>query len=411
MLRYCVSVFGVASLVLAFAGIASAGYFADLSAMAPLDYYNAIPDAINNSGAVSMQGYSSTYHSTGMYYHTYLYTGGTAGTVNDISSLFTGNLFLTADAMNASGQMAAEGEGGYGYLYGGGTNGIVTSYKYAGGSTGSLAINANGDVGGYYINSSGTTFRTTPIVYTGGTSYALNLPTGDIYNSNPAGAGIVALNTSGQAVGISNPSGGVNPPSIQGAVWTYTISGGSVTSQTATDIRPVGRSPVSFRPVIRPVGDQQLGKRGRFMVHHLRIVAEPLRGRRIVHLQRGQPRPSPRWAACWSARRSPGSLNQEAGQSQAINDSGAVVGCIVNSANSSGHDAAIWHNGTITDLNTLYAPVLPAVLSSTTPRPSTITATSPATDTTPAETRSRHLSCRPCCPATPMKTARSISTT
>ena len=60
MLRYCVSVFGVASLVLAFAGIASAGYFADLSAMAPLDYYNAIPDAINNSGAVSMQGYSST---------------------------------------------------------------------------------------------------------------------------------------------------------------------------------------------------------------------------------------------------------------------------------------------------------------------------------------------------------------
>ena len=52
--------------------------------------------------------------------------------------------------------MAVEGEGGYGYLYSGGTNGIVTSYKYGGDSTGSLAINANGDVGGYYINSSGT---------------------------------------------------------------------------------------------------------------------------------------------------------------------------------------------------------------------------------------------------------------
>jgi hypothetical protein len=49
-----------------------------------------------------------------------------------------------------------------------------------------------------------------------------------------------------------------------------------------------------------------------------------------------------------------------AGMSGVINDSGAVVGCIVNSANSSGYDAAIWRNGVITDLNALYAPVLPA---------------------------------------------------
>ena len=59
MLRYCVSVFCVASLAFACAGVASAGYFADLSAMAPLDYYNAIPDGVNSSGAVSMQGYSA----------------------------------------------------------------------------------------------------------------------------------------------------------------------------------------------------------------------------------------------------------------------------------------------------------------------------------------------------------------
>ena len=56
----------------------------------------------------------------------------------------------------------------------------------------------------------------------------------------------------------------------------------------------------------------------------------------------------------------PGSLSHEAGQSQAINDSGVVVGCIVNSANSSGYDAAIWQSGVITGLNTLYAPVLPS---------------------------------------------------
>ena len=42
-----------------------------------------------------------------------------------------------------------------------------------------------------------------------------------------------------------------------------------------------------------------------------------------------------------------------------------MVGCIVNTANTgggsktlSGYDAAIWKNGTITDLNTLYAPAL-----------------------------------------------------
>ena len=75
--------------------------------------------------------------------------------------------------------------------------------------------------------------RYTPYVYTGGTAYALNLPAGDGYTGS--GAGILALNTSGQAVGFTTPG---NPPLSQGAVWTYTISGGVVTAQTATDIKP-----------------------------------------------------------------------------------------------------------------------------------------------------------------------------
>ena len=56
---------------------------------------------------------------------------------------------------------------------------------------------------------------------------------------------------------------------------------------------------------------------------------------------------------------------------QCINDSGEVVGCIGNTANTGGnggastpvnggYDAAIWKNGTVTDLNAFYAPVLPA---------------------------------------------------
>ena len=53
-----------------------------------------------------------------------------------------------------------------------------------------------------------------------------------------------------------------------------------------------------------------------------------------------------------------GTGTQFGGHAQAINDSGQVVGQIPNS--SGGYDAAIWQTGTVTDLNTLYAGILPA---------------------------------------------------
>ena len=89
MLRYGVAALCLASLSLASVAVASAGYFTDISAMAPLSYYNAIPDGVNNSGVVTMQGYSSAYHANNQYYHAYLYTGGTAATLSDITSNFT----------------------------------------------------------------------------------------------------------------------------------------------------------------------------------------------------------------------------------------------------------------------------------------------------------------------------------
>ena len=57
-----------------------------------------------------------------------------------------------------------------------------------------------------------------------------------------------------------------------------------------------------------------------------------------------------------------GSGTQFGGHGQAINDSGQVVGELLTS--SGGYDAAIWQNGTLTDLNTIYGPsglnILPA---------------------------------------------------
>ena len=352
MLRNCVSAFCVASLVLASVAVASAGYFTDLGAMAPLNNYNAIPDGINSGGAVSMQGYSSAYHANNQYYHVYLYTGGTAPTLSDITSAFTN--ITSGNAMNGSGQMAVEGVGsGYGYLYSGGT---VTSYKYSGTySTVSTAINANGDVGGYYINTAGGSITMTPMVYSGGTAYGLNVPAGD----TTYGADILALNTSGQAVGGTDPASGAAPPGLQAAVWTYTISGGSVASQTATDIGSLVRAqyPSAQTSALLAINSSGIAVGSWTTTYTSSLILSGLSGSFIYNVAT---QGFTSLGSLLVGSPFPGSLSHEAGQSQAVNDSGMVVGCIVNTANSSGYDAAIWRNGVITDLNTLYAPVLPA---------------------------------------------------
>ena len=353
MLRHLMMVSAVLSLAALGAGYAWGTSLIDLSAIAPLNYYNAIPNGINANGTVTMQGYSATYHSTGMYYQTYLYTGGTAATLADIFPLFSGATFLTANAMNGNGQMALEGEGGSGYLYSGGTSGTVTSFKYGTYLTYSQSINAVGDVGGYYNNSSASN-RLTPIVYTGGTAYALNVP-GSGYTSG--GAGIVALNTSGQAVGFATPG---NPPGMQWRTFGRIRfrAGASLRRRAPTSSRwstpstPPPRHPTWWRSTAREIavgswstsysGSLNIsGVNGSF-IYNVGSSSFTSLGTLLV----GSPFAS--------------SLNYEAGQSQVINDSGTVVGCIANSSNPSGYDAAIWQGGTVTDLNTLYAGILPS---------------------------------------------------
>ena len=97
-------------------------------------------------------------------------------------------------------------------------------------------------------------------------------------------------------------------------------------------------------------------------------------------------------------------FNQDSQLQQSINASGQVVGSeVVGRGKRRRGSAQRDRHGPEHPVCRLSCP---AVLSSTTPQPSTITATSPATDTTPAETRFRRLSCRPCCPAMPTGTAR-----
>ena len=141
-----------------------------------MGYNQAFPTGINSSGVVTMQGTNSAIGLT-LPTNTYIYTGGTNGTVANISSLFSTYATHTAAApMNASGQIAIDPNGtDYGILYSGGTNGTVTAYRDGSNTTFSLAINNNGDEAGFYHNSSTICI---PYVYTGGTVYPLNMAAG-----------------------------------------------------------------------------------------------------------------------------------------------------------------------------------------------------------------------------------------
>ncbi len=210
----------VFSLAVAAAGVASAtSLFVDLSGLA--GYTAAYPTGVNGAGQVSLAG------STGSnYYNTYLYTGGTAGTMDNINSKFTtGNTF--SNSINASGQMAVNGAT-KAWLYSGGTAGTVTQIVNGSNNTNATCIDSFGDVGGATVSG---VFQ--PYVYTGGSMYVLNSPYPGIQ------AGIIGINDHGQACGYNKYSGGgVNPVGLYATVWTYTISGGTVASQTATDISP-----------------------------------------------------------------------------------------------------------------------------------------------------------------------------
>jgi hypothetical protein len=364
MLRNLLMALVAAFLTFCFVSAARAAYFTDLSAMPSLNYYQACPCGVNSNGVVSMQGASSRVSSN---FDTYAYTGGSAGTVTDLYSLFSSDGYsfdqMFASPMNASGQMAIDASStgaGRGFLYSGGTSGTVTAYQVGSYGTFSLAIDKAGDEGGFYMNeSSGAPYY--PYVYAGGSVYALNRPAAGPYTAY--GAGIVAMNTNGQAVGFNAPG---NPPEIHASVWTYTLSGGSVASQTAADLQnsvtaqyptALASTFVAINSSGTAVGQWSatnvsaigLGSEGGAFMYNVDTSTFTSLGGLMIGLKNGE---NFTWGSGF----------------QAINDSGEVAGCIVNTANTggagsstlSGYDAAVWKNGTITDLNTLYAPALAA---------------------------------------------------
>ncbi len=230
--------------------VGSAAAFVDLSANVGYGWCTPFDVNANDGDAVVGFGLGS--------YKAFLYTGGTAGSMYDLSANFPGAQ-STCLAINSSGQIAAGANPPTnGYYYTGGTSGTSTALLLPGNGTGgnrATDIDDLGNVVGYAKNSSGAQVA---FVYSGGSMYELPRPTSPLdppyvgVTGNPVtgygqgkAIGASAFNSHGQVVGYAQyqPDGIPLPlPLNHAVIWNYSITGG-VLNATATDINAsVGNS-------------------------------------------------------------------------------------------------------------------------------------------------------------------------
>jgi probable HAF family extracellular repeat protein len=363
-MRRCLLLLVVASLAIPGGTVCAFDVFVDISATD--GYTQADPTGVATGGVAVLQGPMPTLAT--YFYDTFTYPGATTGTMTNLTTTFTSvNGRIGSTNMNASGQfVACETSPAFGTGSTGGwtyANGTATSlpYYYLPGPTQAYetyatAINNNGDTAGYY-RATGGGGPTEPFIRTGGTDYGLT-------DTTTYGSAITALNTSGQAVGWTQ-SGGIGPPTFNAVVWTYTISGGAITSQTSLNLESKGGLATAFPDVYASTA-LAINNSGQVVV----AVNSTTGGDNYVSLLQygtayaylysmsSQSYTYLDGLQIFDSQIPTGTGTQYGGHAQAINDSGQVVGRIPNT--SGGYDAAIWQNGTVTDLNTLYAGILPA---------------------------------------------------
>ena len=267
----------------------------------------------------------------------FLYTGGTTGSMNDLTADFitSGGLIKQrhqrqrptggqSDHLRLALRRRAHG----------------TATLLPGDETLAIAINSQGDIGGDQYQPTGD-YRV-PIVYSGGTVYQLNAPHAGISST------ILALNSSGQACGI-------NRNGMCATVWTYAISGGSIASQSATDISPYLSAALTGYEASQAYAINDSGDVVGDWSTNSTARTKP-NDRRTSSITR-TPTRSPPCRSTFATQLGLGYLYDGAGESGLINDAGQVVGQIT--VDSVPH-AAIWSAaGGLQDLNTLYAGVLP----------------------------------------------------
>jgi probable HAF family extracellular repeat protein len=359
MLRRYLPLVVVASLAVPGGAAWAFSAFVDLSATD--GYTQAAPTGVAAGGVAVLQGELSTTYPT-LFYHTFLYPGASDGAMSDITSQFTGVARIGSTNMNGSGQFIAcqtspAGSTG-GWIYSGGGATSLAGYSSSGETYG-VAINNIGAVGGYY-RATGATSNMSPYISAGGTYYTLN-------NLAEYGASVLALNTSGQAAGWGETGSGSAPDAT---VWTYTVSGGTMSKQAYTDIGEYGLANPSLSgaaaayPSVQSSLALAVNASGQVLVaasnttQSLALLLQNGVTATFLYNMSTETFTSLGNLQIYDAQTPTGTGTQFGGHAEAINDSGEVVGRIATS--SGGYDAALWQNGTVTDLNKLYAGILPA---------------------------------------------------
>jgi hypothetical protein len=265
--------------------------------------------------------------------------------MNDLTSDFITSGGLISSAINDSGQLAVNRIIS-GWLYSGGLTGTATLLP--GNETSATAINSEGDIGGDQLSGS----VRAPIIYSGGTVYPLNSPFAGISST------ILALNSGGQAVGINKntpvQAGVPKPEGMFATVWTYSISGGSIASQSATDISPYLSAALTGCEASQAYAINNAGQAvGDWSTLYAANQGQ-MTGAFLFNTSTDAVTSLP---LIFTTELGLGRLYNGEGESGLINDAGQVVGQITVDGVS---HAAIWSAaGGLQDLNTLYGGVLP----------------------------------------------------
>ncbi len=372
MLRRSVLILAALSLVVSAGTASAANFFYDMSATD--GNLQAWPTGISPTAGVIMNAYdpgqANRYFTLCAFPH-----GPGGGTMTNIKSEFTsssGTLFRTTSSCMSNNGNVTINQGSVGQQ-GWVVTGNMTSFTYfqynGTQNTRTTAINDNGDVGGLYYGGKYTSGDgTNAFIYSGGTGYFLDLPAERPSTLN-SGDYVTALNNHGQAVGNNN-AGPIGDFSYA-TQWNYTITGGTI-SYTAIDLLtavPALNTALNTLYTANPNGGAtNVTGISALAINNPGTVVVGANNQGYVDWTPNLPGDYYICNAGDQTYTSLGSLKMydptgsypgsSSGHEQCINDSGAVVG--YTGKQGSTWRAAIWENGTITDLNTRYASILPA---------------------------------------------------
>jgi probable HAF family extracellular repeat protein len=379
MCHRCILLVVVASLALSGGAAWATSVFVDINTFnnqsnRDIRAYPTGVSPLSAGGGVVMQGAQNTTANPVPYYDSCYYSGGTSGVMSNLASTLTyGTVTFNrsdGDAMNDNGDFTNSVIQNNIQVQWLTTNqGTNTTYYQApqtGGNyaTRGIGIDGNDDICGAYYGNRGTTADAYPYVaLNSGGSFTAYTPTSSFDSwvtamTTPTTSGGV---TSGYAVGFGRNG---SPPRDEPEVWSYSITGGVMSSSVTNLMGGTNYTPLSNAYAgVSQAGVVAINSSGKALIAASTIGTEAsitscteallydMTNQAFTPLTQGSTS-----LLLWDPI--PSGFCMDSGHDQAINNAGQVVGYI--GAQGSTWHAAMWQNGVITDLNTEYASVLPA---------------------------------------------------